>query len=144
MVWWLCEHFGLDRCSVMLVDRAGQHLRIAAHHGIEDPVAEKVHVRIGQGVAGWVAQNRKPLFVRVGSDAPDIARNTLDTYDTESFVCAPIVYDGRLMGVLNLSNKRDRQPFDESDLDRAILAAGIFAITLGSNDAVRRTLVWAA
>jgi GAF domain-containing protein len=144
MVWWLCEHFGLDRCSVMLVDRAGHHLRIAAHHGIEDPVAEKVHVRIGQGVAGWVAQNRKPLFVRVGSDAPDIARNTLDTYSSESFVCAPIVYDGRLMGVLNLSNKRDQQPFDESDLDRAILAAGIFAITLGSNDAVRRTLVWAA
>ena len=144
MVWWLCEHFGLDRCSVMLVDRAGHHLRIAAHHGIQDSVAEKVHVRIGQGVAGWVAHNRKPLFVRVGV-MRRASRATRSTPTTPNRSCARrSSTTGRLMGVLNLSNKRDRQPFDESDLDRAILAAGIFAITLGSNDAVRRTLVWAA
>ena len=34
------------------------------------------------------------------------------------------------MGVLNLSNKRDGAPFDELDLDRAVLAGSVLAMTL--------------
>lgn len=144
MLTWLVERFGVERCSVMLVDRTGNLLRIAAQVGIPAGVADKVRVRVGQGVAGWVAQNRKPLFVRARDDAADIERNTDDTYNTDSFVCVPIVYNGRLAGVLNLSNKRDAQAFTDADLERAIAAAGVFAITLGANEVVRRALAWAA
>ncbi len=145
MLRWLTEHFGVERCSVMLVDRTGNLLRIAAQMGIPAGVADKVRVRVGQGVAGWVAEHRKPLFVRARGDAADVARNTKDeTYNTDSFVCVPIVYNGRLTGVLNLSNKAGAAPFTDADLERAVLAAGVFAITLGANEIVRRALAWAA
>jgi len=144
MVEWLAEHFGVDRCSVMLVDRSGYLLRIAEQHGIPPEVAEKVRVRIGQGVAGWVALHRKPLFVRATSEASEVERNTQETYNTDSFICVPILYNGRVSGVLSLSNKRDGLAFTDADLDRAVLAAGMFAITLGANETVRRALAWAA
>ena len=140
----LTEGLGVDRCSLMLVDRGGYLLRIAEQIGIPPEVAERVRVRVGQGVAGWVALNRKPLFVHARTDAPDVDRNADETYNTDSFVCAPIVYNGRVAGVLNLSNKRDGSPFTEADLERAIVAAGVFAITLGANETVRRALAWAA
>jgi transcriptional regulator with GAF, ATPase, and Fis domain len=144
MVQWLSEHFHVERCSVMLVDRTGHVLRIAEQVGIPQDVAERVRVRVGQGVAGWVAANRKPLFVRERADAPEIDRNTAETYNTDSFLCVPIAYCGRLAGVLNISNKSGGVPFTDADLDRSMLVAGVFAITLGANEVVRRALAWAA
>ena len=145
VVGWLTEHFGVDRCSVMLIDRSGYLMRIAEQAGIPPEVAERVRVRLGQGVAGWVAQNRKPLFVRKPEDTPaDVARNVDETYNTDSFICVPIIFNGRCTGVLSLSNRRDGEAFDDADLERAVLAAGVFAITLGANEIVRRALAWAA
>jgi len=73
-----------------------------------------------------------------------VARNADETYNTDSFICVPIIFNGRCTGVLNLSNRRDGAAFDDADLERAMLAAGVFAITLGANEVVRRALAWAA
>ena len=145
VVRWLTDHFGVERCSVMLIERSGYLMRIAEQEGIPPEVAERVRVRLGQGVAGWVAQHRKPLFVRHPDDAPsEIARNADETYNTDSFICVPVIFNGRCTGVLNLSNKKDGTAFNDADLERAMLAAGVFAITLGANEVVRRALAWAA
>ena len=50
----------------------------------------------------------------------------------------PLTYRDRTCGVLNLSNKRDGEAFDEFDLDRAVLIGSIIAMTLGSQEMVRR------
>jgi hypothetical protein len=144
LIGWMSEKLGIDRCSVMLIDRSGHVLRIAFQSGIPADVAERVRVRVGQGVAGWVALHRTPLLVRVPGDGPELEHPNKDDYNSDSFVCAPIVYNGRVAGVLNLSNKRNGEPFDDTDLDRAVLGAGVFAITLGANEIVRRALAWAA
>lgn len=145
VVGWLTEQFEVERCSVMLIDRSGYLMRIAEQEGIPADVAERVRVRVGQGVSGWVAQHRKPLFVRQPDDAPpDVSRNKNETYRSESFICVPIIFNGRCTGVLNLTNRKDGTAFNDADLDRAMLAAGVFAITLGANEAVRRALAWAA
>jgi len=144
VVHWLAEDFGVERCSVMLVDRSGHVLRIAEQEGIPAEIAEKVRVRLGQGVAGWVAQNRKPLFVRQRADAVDVERNKDETYNSDSFICVPIIFNGRCAGVLSLTNQKSGESFEDADLERATLAAGVFAITLGANEVVRRALAWAA
>ena len=115
MVSWFCEHFGIERCSLMLLDRAKETLEIAAQRGISPLVASKVRVRIGQGIAGWVAHNRKPLFVRVRDDAGQLKTAGGDAYNSDSFISVPLVHNDRLVGVLNLSNSATRQPFDELD-----------------------------
>lgn len=137
---WFCEHFTIDRCSLMLLDTSGESLRIIAHRGISDEIVPGVRVRVGQGVAGWVAHNRKPLLVRSSED--EGPRTGLESYNSDSFVSVPLVHGDRLIGVLNLSNKRDGEAFDELDLDRAMLTGSVIAIAMGTREQVRRAAAW--
>jgi putative methionine-R-sulfoxide reductase with GAF domain len=143
MVSWFCENFGVERCSLMLLDDARESMRIAAHQGIDPDVAGSVRVRVGQGIAGWVAHNRKPLFIRVREDSRDVSPTGQDAYNSDSFIVVPLIHNDRLCGVLNLSNKRDGEPFDELDLDRATLAGSVMAMSLGGYETARRVAAWA-
>jgi len=76
--------------------------------------------------------------VRVKQDAVGAGRSGREDYNSDSFVCAPLVYNNRVWGVLNLSNKRDGMIFDELDLERAVLAGAVVAVVLGRQEATRR------
>jgi transcriptional regulator with GAF, ATPase, and Fis domain len=143
LVAWFTDHFSVERCSLMLLDEAREALYIAAQRGIDPQVATSVRVRVGQGIAGWVAHNRKPLFVRVREDANGVSHTGQDTYNSDSFICVPLIYNNRLSGVLNLSNKRDGEPFEDYDLDRALLAGALLAVSLADHDQARRAAAWA-
>jgi transcriptional regulator with GAF, ATPase, and Fis domain len=138
LVHWLCERFGVERCSLMLLDPQKEQLTIAAQRGIDPAVAGRVKVRIGQGIAGWVAHNRKPLFVRVREEAAETPHTGLDAYNSDSFICVPLTWNDRTWGVLNLSNKKDGEIFDGFDLDRALLAGAIAGMALGALEMTKR------
>ena len=142
LVSWFCEHFGVERCSLMLLDEARETLTIAAQRGIDPEVAARVKVRTGQGIAGWVAHNRKPLYVRVRGDAKDVAHTGQDAYNSDSFICVPLIYNNRLCGVMNLSNKKNGEPFEDYDLDRAQIAGSLMAVALADLDKARRASAW--
>jgi transcriptional regulator with GAF, ATPase, and Fis domain len=142
VVAWMCEQFGVERCSLMLLDPHGESLRIAAQSGIDPVVAGRVKVRVGQGIAGWVAHNRKPLYVRVKDEVPPVQRLVKESYNSDSFICVPLVFNNRLLGVLNLSNKRDGEPFEAIDLDRAVMVGAVLAITLAGQESTRKAAAW--
>ncbi|MBI1797371.1 MAG: GAF domain-containing protein [Candidatus Eisenbacteria bacterium] len=142
MVAWFSEHFGVERCSLMVLDPGRDTLRIAAHRGLDPAIAGKVKVRLGQGISGWVAQTRKPLFVRVRSDADGVQHTDQDAYNSDSFICVPLIHRDRLAGVLNLSNKKNGVAFDELDLDRAQLAGSLLAMSLGAHEQAKRSAAW--
>lgn len=141
IVTWFCEHFQVDRCSLMLYDESKQVLQIGAYRGMDAGVAGKVKVRLGQGISGWVAHHRKPLHVRVKSEQGPSLHTGQDAYNSDSYVSVPLLYGNRLSGVLNLSNKHGGMPFTEMDLDRATLVGSVLAMILGSRDVVRRSAV---
>ena len=140
---WFCDRFGVDRCSLLVPLEGGDTLAFAAQVGIPAEVAATVRVRLGRGVAGWVAAHRKPLYVRAAEDAQSIQRSPDGTYNSESFIVVPMAHNGRLHGVLSLSNRADAEGFTETDLDRAMLAASVFAVSLGSRRVSRRADAWA-
>jgi len=125
-----CDAFEVDRCSLMRVD--DQDLKISAHRGMDPGVAGRVKLRMGEGVAGWVASHRKPVLMRKGGDASPVRPTGIDHYNSDSFVSVPLVHQNRLLGVLNLSNKRNGKPFDEMDLDRAMMASAVLSMAMGS------------
>lgn len=143
MVAWFSEHFGVERCSLMLVEPGRDTLRIAAAIGVDPDIAREARVRIGQGIAGWVAHNRKPLYVKMRDASKPAIHTGQDAYNSDSFVCVPLVHNNRLFGVLNLSNKKGGEAFEEYDFDRAVIAGSLLAITLGHHEAARRAAAWA-
>lgn len=143
MVMWFSETFGIERCSLMVLDANRDTMSIAAQRGLDPAMADRVRVRVGQGISGWVAQNRKPLFVRVKTDAREVAHTGQDVYNSDSFITVPLIHGDRVVGVLNLSNKAAGLPFDQLDLDRATLAASLLAMTLGAAEIEHRSAAWA-
>ncbi|NOT33702.1 MAG: GAF domain-containing protein [Candidatus Eisenbacteria bacterium] len=143
MVSWFGEQFGVDRCSLMVLDDSNEALRVHTQRGLDPSLAPRIKVRVGQGIAGWVAHNRKPLFVRMKRDAKDVQHTHQDAYNSDSFISVPMVHSGHLVGVLNLSNKRGGEAFDEHDLDRAVLAGAVLATSLGGSELARTQAAWA-
>jgi transcriptional regulator with GAF, ATPase, and Fis domain len=144
VVGWLSAELRIDRCSLMTLDDSHEVLQISAQCGIDAGVAQRVRVRVGQGVAGWVAHNRKPLLVRMRSQAEVTPEAQADTYNSPSFIAVPVVHDGRLYGVLNLSNKQGGELFDGVDFDCASLAGAALAVRLASFEPARSATARAA
>jgi transcriptional regulator with GAF, ATPase, and Fis domain len=143
VVEWFASELEIGRCSLLVPDTSGETLQVAAHRGIDPAIAGRVRVRVGQGVAGWVAAHRKPLYVRVREDAKTLSRSGDGTYNSDSFIVVPLVHNGRLHAVLNLSNRLDGEGFSQADLDRAMLAASAFAVTFGGQQVARQAAAWA-
>jgi len=142
IVLWFSENFGVERCSLMVIDETGDTLQIAAQRGLDPGIADQVRMRVGQGISGWVAHNRKPLFVRVRSDATEVEHTGQDVYNSDSFIIVPLIQGDRVVGVLNLSNKSGGLPFDQIDLDRAVLTGALLAMSLDADEAAQRAQAW--
>ncbi len=79
---------------------------------------EKYRVKIGQGIAGWVAENMKPVYVndvyKDGRFDPNYDKMT--GFDSRSILCVPLLFKGKLLGVIQAINPIDRAGFDNNDL----------------------------
>ncbi|MDD5351451.1 MAG: hypothetical protein PHQ12_14665, partial [Chthoniobacteraceae bacterium] len=49
-------------CSIMLIDRPTRTMYIRASHGRDENIARNYRGKIGEGIAGWVAEKGKPLL----------------------------------------------------------------------------------
>src|SRR5678815_113048 len=88
-------------------------------------------IKIGQGVAGWVVQYKRPLIVNnVREDRRFDARfDMLTGFQTRSILCAPLISRGRIIGVVELINKI-RGDFTREDLEtlKLLVEPGAIAI----------------
>jgi len=74
-----------------------------------------VTLKLGQGIAGWVAENRKTVIV---NDVLNDNRFHCDIdiktgFNTKSIVCAPLIYQDKLIGVAQVLNKKYGSFLDE-------------------------------
>lgn len=106
---------GADGGSLMLFDEARRELRIRVARGVERELWPKIRVRTGQGIAGRVAATGRSLILRGRADVNqfEIFRERVDI---ESAMCAPLIVDGQVLGVLNLHHSSVATSFDEEDL----------------------------
>jgi signal transduction histidine kinase len=102
--------------SIMLLDSTSQTLRIAAAEGLADEVIAETTIRVGEGIAGKVAQTGEPMLVEDLEHDARIQKVNDPKYDASSFICMPLRARGRITGVLNLSKKSGQRAFSEFDL----------------------------
>ena len=68
-------------------------------------------------VTSWVLEHGKPLVVSGQEDMPLQKPLKKNGYSTDSFLSVPLVLDGNLLGAIHLTNRRDKKPFTQSDLE---------------------------
>ncbi len=121
---------GGDRVAIMLLnERTGMlEVRAAAGYGGRD--LSDLKLRLGEGITGWVAENRKPARVNdVRLDPRYIAAD--ETVRSE--LAVPLVYRDRLLGVLNVESDQVAR-FDEADQEMLTTLAGSLAAILANID----------
>jgi len=126
---------GVTRVSLMLFDEAGEEMSVVAHRGLEEEAVRKIRVKAGDGIAGWVAREGKPILVKdVVSDHR--IHCPLESTSAGSFISAPIVLSipillqEKVMGVINVTNRESGVPFEEEDLSFLYGLAGQAAVAI--------------
>jgi PAS domain S-box-containing protein len=103
--------------SIFFFDEKRERLVLAAAKAPDGMDLVGLTKNVGEGVAGYVAHHKKPLLVVSRDAAPVPVKPPGTRYETESFICAPLLNEGRLIGVLNLTEKKSKKPFTGADLD---------------------------
>jgi len=114
------------RGSIMLLDGDSGEMTIHVARGVPEQVVAKARVKVGLGIAGGVAESGEPLLLR---DDSDQGHDEERSYQNSSAICAPLKIQGKVMGVLNLNDRTDRE-FDEQDLRLAQLFANQASLAL--------------
>lgn len=105
-----------ERGSLLLFDEASNELAVKAAVGPRAEVARETRVRMGEGIAGTVLFEGRPLVVRdveTGGHTPAAAERS---YKTKSFISYPISVGERKVGVLNVTDKAGGGSYDDIDL----------------------------
>ena len=76
-----------------------------------------VELKIGEGVAGWVAENRQPLIIKDAQKDPRFSKKSdkQTGFLTRTLLSAPLVYKEELLGVINVLNSKEKPSFDAED-----------------------------
>jgi GAF domain-containing protein len=106
---------GADGGSVMLLDEQSRELTVRVAAGVEPELWPKIRVPVGEGIAGRVAAEARPLRLRGKADRQTF-RIVRERLDVESALCVPLVHEGRILGVLNLHHSTRPDAFSEEDM----------------------------
>lgn len=103
------SHTGADSCLLYLYEQDRAELVLsAASSSVE--VRDRIALKLGEGITGWVAANRKTVAIDEKSYSDSrfklIPNLIEDTY--EAFLSVPMLFKGELIGVLNVLYREPR------------------------------------
>lgn len=105
-----------QKCSLMLLDKGGKGLFIQGARGLSEQVIKDCHMRLGEMVAGYVAQSRAPMLVKNIEYDERFKRASKPYYLSRSFMSVPLTLENKLIGVINVSDHVKARSFNEIDL----------------------------
>jgi len=129
-----------DTWSLLLVDEAKQDLYFELAVGKGAQALKDVRIKLGQGIAGWVAQRGEVVIV------PDVSQDTRffaqvdekTKMETRSIVAVPVRFRDHCLGVIELVNCVGPNGFHQRDLALLEALADFAAIALENARHVQR------
>ena len=128
-----------ETSSLMLVDEETQELTFEVATGEPGEEVVKYRVPPGQGIAGWVVENAKPLVIDNPSEDSRFY-GTIDKsigFETRDILAVPLIVKDRVIGVVEVINKKDAPGFSQKDLELAV------ALTNQASVAIDNTRMYA-
>src|SRR6266571_2713632 len=114
-----------DSCFIYVLEDEDLVLRSSKNPHQE--LLDRLKLRIGQGITGWVAEHREPVavFCEAFKDPRFLRFNELPEDRYEAFLSVPLLSRGRLVGVMNLQH-RDPHVYSPRDI-RLLSTMGFLA-----------------
>lgn len=127
-----------EKGSLMLYDYSINALQVRIVSGLQDKKLEEAinngavqcaKIGIGEGIAGTVFLERKPIITNLGSADPRFV-STEVLSNTKSLLCVPLIAKGEVIGVINITNKKHNKLFNKKDLEFITSLANQAAIAI--------------
>lgn len=117
--------------SLLLLDKDTDELFFDVATGEKGDQLKQIRLKKGHGIAGWVAENDKPVIVNdVMSDQRFAQKFDRETgFVTRTVICVPIRAKDKVIGVLQGINKREGG-FSDEDIELTTSLAGQVAIAV--------------
>jgi GAF domain-containing protein len=117
-------------CSLMLLDKATNELVVKATQSVSEFYNKKPNAKLGEGIAGRVAQSGKPITVLdVRKDERYMNRAIAQREKLCSLLSMPLVFKGKVVGVLNCYTVRPHR-FSQGEIRIIKSIAGLAAIVI--------------
>ncbi len=123
-----------EASSILLMDNDTNELYFKVALGEKGREVKNIRFPARQGIAGWVATNRKPLIVNdVKSDSRHLVRaDEKSGFETNNIACVPVIWEGELLGVIEALNKRHAQEFIDDDLNLLSILSSQAAVAINN------------
>jgi uroporphyrinogen-III synthase len=108
-----------DSCFVYVLE--GNELVLRASKNPHSEVVDRLRLRMGQGITGWVAENKKPVSIswNAAQDPRFQAFNELPEDRFEAFLSVPVLCRDRIVGVINVQH---REPHTYSQRETQLIS----------------------
>ena len=130
---YICEEvsklFNARGCILRFIEEG--EVRIKASYGLPEEIEQAMSLKLGNGIAGWVAQSGEPLLVDNVSTMPENLR--IPGIEATSVLCVPLKAGERLIGTLGLYDKKDERgvtTFSHDDLELLVTFASVSSIAI--------------
>ncbi|MDR3138650.1 MAG: sigma 54-interacting transcriptional regulator [Treponema sp.] len=125
----LCEG---EASSLLLIQKEREELYFEIALGTKGAEVKQYALKMGEGIAGWVAQHNKPLIVNdVENDKRHLSVIAEQiSYSAKTMVAVPMRVKDECIGVIEVLNKKDGQLFVRDDLEWLEIFATQVAIAL--------------
>jgi serine phosphatase RsbU (regulator of sigma subunit)/putative methionine-R-sulfoxide reductase with GAF domain len=124
-------YMGSEEASIFIYDTEKEELTFETATGEKEQELKQITLKKGQGVAGWIAEQRQGVIINDCQRDPRytamVDQKTL--FHTRSLLGVPVQMEGRVLGVLEAVNKK-RGKFSSDDLRVLEKMAGFLAIPL--------------
>ena len=126
-----CQALECERASLFLYDEKRRELYTRVTTDLE---IHEIRTSIDTGFNGWVGRNKRPLNVAdpAGDERWNSSIDRQTGFQTRNILAAPLISprDERLLGTLELLNKKSGQAFDQADENLLLAFAAHAAVSL--------------
>ena len=121
-----------EASSLMIYDEKENNLVFRVATGEKGEIVKQISIELGEGIAGWVAENREPLLIEDCYKDPRFNPefDKKSNFRTKSMLCVPLIHREKLVGVIQVINKKNNKPFTERDLNVFNILASQCAISI--------------
>jgi sigma-B regulation protein RsbU (phosphoserine phosphatase) len=93
--------FDYEIFAILLLNEKTQELRIRFHVGHKKEIADKIRIKLGEGVTGLAAQRREAVLV---GDVTTDSRYISAVPDVRSELAVPLIVKNKVIGVIDLES----------------------------------------
>ena len=113
----MAEYFRPDTWSLLMVDEPHNELYFAIAVGDAAEALKNVRLKVGEGIAGWVAKHGEQVISSDVENDPRFAKRIDEAtqWETHSVICVPLKSRLRVLGVIQLVNV-DMPQFNEPEV----------------------------